>query len=177
MEKEALRSLFFLNKTLNTFMLFEKKYANYLTVYKIPVGPGQLDPTVFYYSYEDYAHRLLPTIHAQIIADLEFFADKQDYRIKHAYIVGSSVNPSSKSKKGDIRVIVEINANLKDIDVDGLASERVITTLKQLSSKIAHGTARKIVYTPTIRPVEKDSYIAIYDVVQNTWIKEPQGIQ
>ena len=157
-------------------MVFEKKYADYLTVYKIPVGPDQLDPTIFYYSVTQNVHKLLPTIHSQIISDLEFFTDRQPQRVKNCYIVGPVVDPGNKNKNGEIRVIVEINKDIMDVDVDGLSSERVTSTLHNLSNKLATGSTRSIVYIPSVRPIEKNSYTGIYDIVKNEWLKEPQGL-
>ena len=89
--------------------LFEKKYANYLTIYKIPLAPGQLDPAVFYCPETGEDPVLLPGIHAQISKDLEQLTSSQHQRIKNYYLVGPATKPGSKNKVGELRVIVELN--------------------------------------------------------------------
>ncbi len=156
--------------------LFEKKYIDYLTTYKIPVGPNQLDPTVFYYSETGEEPKLLPAIHAQITKDLETFTSNQPQRIKGYYLVGNACKTGPKSRKGDLRVLIELNKDIKDIDVDGLAAEAILNLAKNLSGKLATGTSRKIVYTITVRPIDVSSYEGIYDIPKFRWLKAPNGL-
>lgn len=156
--------------------LFEKKYVDYLTVYKIPIGPDQLDPTVFYFPETGEEPKLLSGIHAQITKDLEMFASGQQERIKNYYLVGPATQPGAKSRTGELRVIIEINKNLMDVDVDGLQAEEIMKLAKNLSGKLAIGTGRKINYIPTVRPVETSDYPGIYDIPQFCWLKLPSGV-
>jgi len=156
--------------------LFEKKYIDYLTVYKIPIGPNQLDPTVFYDSELGEDPKLQPAIHAQITNDLEKFASGQQQRIINYYLVGPACVPGSKKRDGELRVIIELNKKLMDIDIDGLAAEELMKLSKNLSGKLATGTCRKIVYIPTIRPIESSDYPGIYDIPKFGWKKIPSGV-
>jgi len=157
--------------------LFEKKYVNYLTVYKIPIGPNQLDPTVFYFSEIGEPPQLLPSIHAQITSDLEQFTSGQPQRIKNYYLVGSACKPGSKNRKGELRVVIELNKDIMDLDVDGLAAEEILKLAKALSNRLAVGTCRKIVYTPTVRPIDTDKYEGIYNIPRFQWLKTPNGLK
>lgn len=156
--------------------LFEKKYVDYLTVYKIPIGPNQLDPVVFSYSEIGEEPKLLPSIHSQIINDLEQFVSGQPQRVKGYYLVGPATKPGSKNRLGELRVVIVLNKNLMDVDVDGLLAEEILKLAKSLSGRLAIGTGRKIVYVPTVRPIEPSDYEGIYDIPNFSWLKLPQGI-
>lgn len=156
--------------------LFEKKYVDYLTVYKIPIGPNQMDPVVFYSSELGEEPKLLPGIHAQITKDLEQFASGQPQRIKNYYLVGPATKPGSKNRLGELRVIIQLNKQLMDLDIDGLLAEEILKMAKALSGKLAVGTGRKIVYVPTVRPIESSDYEGIYDIPNFRWLKLPSGV-
>lgn len=156
--------------------LFEKKYVDYLTVYKIPIGPNQMDPVVFYSSELGEEPKLLPGIHAQITKDLEQFASGQPQRIKNYYLVGPATKPGSKNRLGELRVIIQLNKQLMDLDIDGLLAEEILKMAKALSGRLAVGTGRKIVYVPTVRPIESSDYEGIYDIPNFRWLKLPSGV-
>jgi hypothetical protein len=156
--------------------LFEKKYADYLTVYKIPIAPDQLDPTVFYFPETGESPVLLPAITTQIAKDMEHFSSNQEFRIKNYYLVGPATIPGSKNRSGELRIIIEINKQIMDIDVDGLAAEAIMKLAKQLSGKLATGTTRPIVYVPTVRPIEPSDYPGIYNIPKFQWLKLPNGV-
>lgn len=158
------------------YSLFEKKYIKYLNIHKTPIGPNQLDPNVFPVPLEGQEHRLIPSIQSQITRDLEIFAGGQPERITDYYLVGSACEAASKDRNGELRVIVVLNKHLKDLDVDGIMSERILKMAKELSGKIATGTGRKINYIITIRPIDKDRHEAIYDIPKLSWLKLPQGL-
>lgn len=158
------------------YSLFEKKYIKYLNVYKTPVGPDQLDPMVFPVPMEGQEPKLMPNIHSQIIRDLEVFVGGQPERIKGYYLVGSACKTGTKDRNGELRVIIVLNKDIKDIDVDGLYAERILKMAKELSGKIAIGTGRKINYIISTRPIDRDRYQGIYDIPKFSWIKTPSGL-
>ena len=157
--------------------VFEKKYVDYLTVYKIPIGPGQMDPTVFYQSDTAEQPTLLPTIHDQITKDLEEITSNQPYRIENYYLVGPACKPGSKSRTGELRVVLQMNNKLKDVDIDGLHSEQLLKHAKNLSGRLATGTGREINYVLTVRPIEETSYEGIYDIPKFNWFRTPNGLK
>lgn len=158
--------------------LFEKKYAGYLTAYKIPIAPNQLDPTVFYTPDEGGEYKLLPSIHAQIARDLELMTgNDQPHRIKGYYMVGPAVTPGDKNKNGDIKIIVYINNDIKNVDINGTRAEMLLQVANELSNKKAIGTTRDIVYIPTVRPPDPKTHEAIYDLLNHSWIKTPNGLR
>lgn len=158
------------------YSLFEKKYVKYLTVYKTPLGPNQLDPFVFPVPMEGEEPKLLPSIHAQITKDLEIFVGGQPQRIKNYYLVGPACTPGYKKRDGELRVIIVLNKDLKDLDVDGLLSERILKLAKELSGNMAIGTARKINYVITVRPIAETSYKGVYDIPNFCWTRLPSGL-
>lgn len=156
--------------------LFEKKYVQYLTTYKVPIGPNQLDPNVFYVPDNGEQPMLQQSIHSQIVKDLEAFVGGYPERIKDCYLVGQACKPGSKNRNAELRVIVVLDKNLKDLDVDGLLAERILKLAKELSGKMAIGTGRKINYVVTVRPIEDSSYEGIYDINKIRWHKLPGGV-
>ena len=155
---------------------FDQKLKNYLTIYKIPIGPDQLDPTVFYYSEVETQHKLLPAIHAQITRDLQNLVGGQEHRIDNYYLVGSATEPGNTNRTGELKVYVILNKKIMDTDVDGLAAEDLLKHSKILSGRIAPGTLRPLQYILSVRDVNKDMYEGIYDLYLNQWLKLPNGI-
>jgi hypothetical protein len=155
---------------------FNKKLKSYLTVYKIPIAPDSLDPTVFYFPETGELPKLLPSVHAQITNDIEMFTSGQPSRIKNYVIVGDVVTPGSKDRTKDIKVLIILNKDLLDIDVDGLLAEEILKLTNTLSGRQAHGTLRKIQYIPTLRQDFK-KYNAVYDVGRYEWLKVPSAIE
>ena len=177
MEKAPSGAFFFFLISKNMMELFEKKYADYLTVYKVPIGPNQLDPLVFYHSETGEDPKLQPGIHAQISKDLEEFTSNQPQRIKGYYLVGPATNPGSKVRSGELRIIIQLNKELMDVDVDGLAAEAIMKYARELSGKLAVGTNRKIMYMPTVRPIDSyTNYEGIYDIPKFQWYRLPNGV-
>ena len=156
--------------------LFEKKLEDYLTIFKIPIGPNQLDPVVFYFSETGEPPKLLPSIYNQIMRDLEILSGGQSYVISKCYIVGSALKPGSKNRRGSIDIFVVLNDVVIKADVDGIATEQLLRTAKSLSGKLALGTVRPIRYIVSVRDIVKEKYDGIYDLNTNEWIKTPNGI-
>ena len=144
-------------------------------MYKIPVGPNQLDPTVFYLS-QDNTPKLLPSIYSQIVKDIETLTSGQPSRVKNYYLVGEATKPGSKNRSAEIRILVVLNKNIMDLDIDGLLAEDLLKLAKNLSGKLAVGTTRPIHYIPTIRSIETYDYEGIYNLFTNDWVKIPNGL-
>jgi len=156
---------------------FNRKLKKYLTVYKVPIAPDSLDPTVFYFPENGEPPRLQPAIHAQITNDIEILVSNQPARVKHYVLVGDIVTPGNKSKNSDIKVLIILNKNIMDVDVDGLAAEEILKTANALSGRLAIGTLHKIQYVVTVRDIDPKNYNAIYDIPNFSWIKTPSGIK
>ncbi len=155
---------------------FETKLKNYLTLYKIPLGPNQLDPTVFYFSETGDTPKLLPSIQSQIAKDIEMLVSGQPQRVTKYYLTGPATKPGSKQRTGELRVVVVINKNLMDVDVDGIVAEELLKLSKNLSGKLAVGTTRPINYVITVRDIDLNSHNGVYDLFKNEWTKEPNGL-
>ena len=156
---------------------FEQKLKDYLTIYKVPISPDSLDPTLFYFPETGETPRLQPAIHAQITNDLEMFAGEQPQRIKKYYLVGNAVLPGNKNRKAELKVLIILNKNLMDIDIDGLLSEELLKLAKALSKRLAVGTVHPISYLLSVRDIEPTDYKGIYDIAHHEWLKLPSGIQ
>lgn len=153
---------------------FNHKLKDYLTIYKTPIAPDRLDPSIFFFPETGETPRLLPGVHAQIINDLTAFVGDQPSRITKALIVGSAVTPGSKRTE-DLTVLIVLNKQLMDIDIDGILGEEILKLTDALSGKLVGSSLRKIRYLPVTRNLEqlKQKYSAIFDVQTNEWIKTP----
>lgn len=151
---------------------FNHKLKNYLTLYKTPIAPDQLDPAIFYFPETGEEPKLLPSIQAQITMDITAFAGDQPSRIVKYVIVGKVLEPGSKRTE-DIKVLILLNKNLMDLDLDGILGEEILKLTNSLSGKLAGSSLRKIQYSPVVRDIEqlKERYPAIYDVGLNSWLK------
>jgi hypothetical protein len=156
---------------------FNKKLNSYLTVYKTPIAPDSLDPTVFYFPETGEHPRLHPGVHAQITNDVEMFVSGQPARVKKYVIVGDVVTPGKNNKRSEIKVLIVINKDLLDVDPDGLLADGVLKLADSLSGKLAVGTLRPIRYVPMIRDIDSANYNAIYDIPNFNWIKTPSGLK
>tara|TARA_R110000868_G_scaffold250424_8_gene507019 strand:+ start:2742 stop:3221 length:480 start_codon:yes stop_codon:yes gene_type:complete len=156
---------------------FNQKLKDYLTVYKTPIAPNSLDPTVFYFPETGEPPRLLPGINAQITNDLQALASTDPTRIQSCVIVGDAVKPGTNNRTSDIKVLVVLNKALMNIDMDGIMAEEILKMCNALSQRQAVGTTRKINYVPTVRDLELNDYEGVYDIPNNTWIKTPSGLK
>ncbi len=157
--------------------LFEKKLKDYLTVYKIPIGPNDLDPTLFVYDPTLDAPLLSPRILTQITKDLQSFTGEQPSRIKNAYVVGKTMKPGNKDRHSSLRVVIVMDKNIMDADVDGILAEEVLKLAKSLSGRLAMGTTHPIDYTVSMRDIDTAKYEGIYDVLNSRWHKIPNGVK
>ena len=157
----------------------DKKLKDYLTVYKTPIAPDSLDPSVFYFPEQGGNPRLHDVINSQIIRDIEVFCGEQSYRIKNYYLVGDALIPGNKNRTKDLTVIIILNKDLMDLDLDGLLAEEILHLANQLSGKFARGTSRLLMYKTTLRNnvVDSDKYPGVYDLYSQQWVKLPSGLK
>jgi hypothetical protein len=157
--------------------LFEKKLQDYLTVYKTPIGPNDLDPTLFVYDPTTSAPLLSPRIIEQITKDLQAFSGEQPSRIKNAYIIGKTVLPGNIDRHSPLKVVIVMNKDIMDADVDGVLAEEILKMTKSLSGRLATGTTHPINYTVSMRDIDTERYQGIYDIQNGRWLKIPSGAQ
>ena len=156
--------------------LFEKKLEKYLTIYKVPLKPNQLDPGVFYFPEDMLEPVLHSSILSQISKDIDLIVDGQPQRVKKCYLSGLVVNPNSKNRSGELKVIIVLNKDIMDVDIDGLAAEALLNVCKRLSGNLAVGTTRPIRYGITVRDIEPADHKGLYDIFENKWTKVPDGL-
>lgn len=161
----------------NESSIFEKKLQDYLTVYKVPIGPDDLDPILFQYSAYTKAPRFNPQIAAQIIKDLEAFTGEHPARIKKAFLVGKALIPGNKSRTCSLKVLIVLNKDLMDIDIDGLLAEELLNLARSLSGRLAIGTTHPIEYSLTTRDIDPQDHEGMYDLSNDSWYKIPNGLR
>jgi hypothetical protein len=158
---------------------FDDKLKKYLTVYKIPIAPNSLDPTLFYFPETGEPPKLLPGVHAQILNDLNFFVSDHPTVLEKIVLVGSCLQPGLTNKSADLKVLLILNKKLLSLDIDGILAEEILKLANTLSGKLASTSLHKIQYIPTIRTLEEVSktYSAIYDLYTSSWSKLPSGLK
>jgi hypothetical protein len=156
---------------------FNKKLKDYLTFYKTPIAPDQLDPTLFYFPETGEEPRLQQGIHAHILNDMEMFCSNQPARIKTAAIVGDAVTPGKPNRMGEVEVVIVLNKDIMDLDVDGLLAEDILKLAASLSKRVIVGTTRTIRYIVSLRSLNPEDHQGIYDIPQQKWTKLPSGLR
>lgn len=157
--------------------LFEKKLEDYLTFYKTPIGPNDLDPALFVYDSSSHTFQLHTNVLAQIDKDLQSFSGEQPSRIKKAYIVGKALRPGNNDRHSSLKVIIVLNKDIMDMDVDGILAEDLLTLAKHLSNRLAIGTTHPIVYSLSVRDIDASNYNGVYDLQNARWYKIPSGVK
>ena len=155
---------------------FDQKLKDYLTIYKIPIAPNSLDPLLFYFPETGEQPKLLPTVHAQIINDLEAFVGEQPQRIKKYYLTGEALKPGNKNRRAELKVLIVLNKELMDIDVDGILAEELLKLAKTLSNRLVTGTSHPLRYVLTVRDPDTSEYEGLYDIANQSWKKLPNGV-
>lgn len=156
---------------------FNKKLKDYLTFYKTPIAPDQLDPMLFYFPETGEPPRLHQGIHAHILNDMEMFCSGQPTRIKTVAIVGDAVTPGKSIKNGEVRAIIVLNKDIMDLDVDGVLAEDVLRLANSLSKRYITGTTRNIRYSVSLRDLDPAEHVGIYEIPTQKWTKLPSGLR
>lgn len=152
--------------------LFEKEFRDsYIKYHTNPIPDNVLDPRVFSVSPDGGDPKMLPEVKLQIINDIDFInAAEAEYnrtRVEDFFVYGPILKPGS-SDKCTINVLVKISTtNLTDV-----LKERILNAIKTVSGRLATGTVHPIVYVPTIREIDLDSYDAVYHPYTEKWIKK-----
>lgn len=153
---------------------FNRKLKSYLTLYKPPIPPNGLDPMIFYFPDDGSLPHLHPRVQTQILRAVDQIVGGQPARIVRVILVGDVVN--NKNRTADIKVLVQLNKQIMDVDVDGIAAESILNLCNQMSNSIALGTQRLIRYIPMVRSIDTKDYNALYDVIGTQWLKEPRKL-
>lgn len=156
---------------------FNYKLQKYLTVYKTPIAPDQLDPCLFYFPETGEPPKLLPGVYAQIANDLQGLASENPARIKKCVIIGDAVKPGKEGANGDIEVLVILNKDIMDLDIEGVVAEEILKVANALSKRQAVGSTRKIKYSIRVRDLDLSEHEGVYNVSTNEWIKIPSGVK
>lgn len=158
--------------------LFEKAYADYVTVYKVPIGKNQLDPTIFDFPDDGSEPKLHARIHAQISSDLEAITgNDQPFRVEEYYLVGPALIPGTKDRTGNLEVLIQLNNKIRDEDLESVRGESALKVANDLSNRVVEGSPlRKITYRIITRPIKQEQFPAIYNIRTHSWMKLPQNI-
>jgi hypothetical protein len=156
------------------------KLKNYLTIGKPVIAPDSLDPNVFYFPETGEAPILQRAINAQIINDIENFCGEQHQRIKNYVLVGDALIPGNTNRVAPLKVLLILNKSLMDLDIDGILSGVILKAINAISNRLAVGTLRPIIYTPTvIDDMNKlsEMHQGMYNLATHKWIKLPSGLK
>lgn len=146
--------------------IFEAIINDKLTESVVDLARDSLDNTVF-----QFPEMGLPILHdsikVQVLNDVDQI--RKVIPVVNFYIIGSILT-KNYTNNCDIDVTVQVEAEL----VDDIATAELMHTIKILNGKLAAGTTHPINYYVITHEYDTDKADAVYDVVNNKWIKTPK---
>jgi hypothetical protein len=136
----------------------------------VDIANNTLDPDVFNFPEDGSPPNLKETIRRQIMEDVGVFT--QIMGVGRFYIVGSILS-KSYSDNADI----DVNIEGFDNEVDDLLYGKLLEILGGMNGKLATGTTHPINYYIMLDDVDETRFDAMFDVANNSWIKEPTDIE
>lgn len=147
--------------------LLEKIYSDYERDNKIP--RDSLCANVFQFFDDGRPPILHDSIKFQIASDLQQL--EQAAPITNAYLIGEILTPYY-SDISSIDVYVEIDPEA----VDNLSTAGIYWNLNRINDRFATGTRHKIHYHLNTKRLDTDQVDAVYDIMNEKWIKRPDPV-
>ena len=145
---------------------FDKFFNDILNESIIDIPRNSLDNTVFEFP-EDGPPIMHPIIKTQIINDIDQLKDLVPVVLFFA--IGSILS-KNYTPHSDIDINVQIDTP------DDTVVEAVFSVIKQINGRLAAGTTHPINYYVIKEDYDLENTDAAYDVVNESWIKEPPEI-
>ena len=148
-----------------------KTFSEFIKESVVDIPKNSLDPDVFDF-FDDRLPVLKTGIKYQIAKDVD--AIEEYIRIRKFNIVGSILT-RQYTKNSDIDVTIEVNEK----DSNDMLESKVVKFVHKLNGKLAVGTTHPINYYIYVSDDELDpyKYDAIYDVINDKWIKQPKNLE
>lgn len=128
-----------------------------------------LDQGVFQFFDDGRQPILKDGVKAQILKDIEEM--KEVVPVVRFYGIGSTFTQNFKDDS-DIDINVQVDVH----DLDSISAADILQSLKRLNGKLAVGTQHPINYFCITDEFDWDKAEAVYDIVNERWVKAPQII-
>jgi hypothetical protein len=135
----------------------------------IDIPRDSLDADVFQFFDDGRQPILKDGIKAQILKDIETI--KETVPVVRFYGIGSVFTPNYK-EDSDIDINVQVDIH----DLDSISAAEILQSLKRLNGKLAVSTQHPINYFCITDEFDWDKAEAVYDIVNERWLKAPQII-
>ncbi len=146
--------------------IFDNIVYNSLFESVVHISKDALDPTVFTIT-PGGEPILQESVRIQILKDVDDI--RMAIPVVNFFMIGSILT-KNYSEDSDIDVTVEVDAQL----IDSIATSELMHKLTLLNGKLASGTTHPINYYLITSEFDVDKAEAVYDVVNNKWIKQPK---
>lgn len=132
----------------------------------VTLSKEDIDPTVFQFR-ENGAPTLREPIRIQILKDIDEI--RKVSPVVNFFIIGSILTKNYDSTT-DIDVSVEVDPQV----VDSVSTAEMLHTLKYLNGRLASDTTHPINYYILTSEYDTSKAEAVYDVLNDRWLKEPK---
>ena len=155
---------------------FDKYYTDILnegSIRKLEPPKGSnitrrsLDPTVFQFP-EDSPPIMQSFIRAQILEDLHGL--NRVAQLDDFFVTGETLTPNYTSKS-----TIDVNIKLQYDTIDDIVLDSLFSYLKIVNGRLAGGTTHPIHYFILNDDYDVERFGAIYDIANETWVKEPMN--
>lgn len=136
---------------------------------EIHIPRESLCPNVFQFFEDGRPPILQDSIKAQILTDIQMLENVVP--ITNFYLIGDVLTPYY-TDRSDMNIYVEIDPQI----IDQLASAQIFYNLKRINGRYATGTRHKINYLLHSQKLDVDTQNAVYDIVNERWIKRPEAV-
>lgn len=145
---------------------FDTVIFNKLKESVVSLSKFDLDPGVFN-SKENGSPVLRDSIKVQILKDIDQIRNVA--AVVRFYMVGSILT-TNYDNSSDIDVTVEIDSH----SIDNISTATLMHTIKNLNGKLASDTLHPINYYIITHELNDDKYDAVYDIINDKWLKIPK---
>jgi len=136
---------------------------------EIQIPRESLDSGVFQFFDDGRPPILMDSIKSQILQDLRNL--EEVVPITDFFIVGDILTPYF-TEASDIDVFIEVDPEV----TDNLSTAGIFYNLKRLTGRYATNTKHKILYHIHTQNIDLEKYDAVYDIINERWIKRPDNV-
>ena len=146
--------------------IFDKIIYGTLSESVVNISKDELDPTVFQSS-EIKSPILRDSIRVQILRDIDEL--RKVVPVVNFLMIGSIL-----TKNYDHSTDIDINVQVDPQAIDDISTAEVMYDLKQINGRMAADTTHPINYYITTNEFDDSKADAVYDVMNNKWLKTPK---
>lgn len=147
--------------------MFDDIVINLLKESVVTLSKDDLDSTVFT-SKMGGVPVLHDAIKIQILKDIDEI--RKTAPVVNFYLIGSILT-KNYDRNSDLDITVQIDEQF----VDNISAISILHVLKELNGKLATGSSHPINYYITTQELDTDKTEAVYDIVNEKWLKTPKS--